>query len=173
MLSDVSAVLPQVYEELRAIAQAHFHGEDDSHTLQPTVLVHEVYLRLAVSLGLEVGDRAHFVRLASKVMRQVLLDHARAKHAQKRDGGFQRITLTGLDADEADAVDAIDLEDALQRLALENPRRAELVELRFYGGLTMQEVAESTGVSVVTVKRDWRLAKAWLARELAVRGGEQ
>lgn len=173
MGADVSALLGQVYEELRGLAQAHFRAEHPGHTLQPTVLVHEVFLRLSASAHLDVNDRAHFLRLASRVMRQVLLDHARAKSAEKRGPDVQRVTLSGLDSDIPSGVlDALDLEEALQRLATLNPRRAELVELRFFGGLTMSEVAEGLGISPETAKREWRLAKAWLARELTTIQGE-
>lgn len=173
MGTDVTALLGQVYEELRGLAAAHFRAEYPGHTLQPTVLVHEVFLRLSASARLDVNDRQHFLRLASRVMRQVLLDHARAKAAEKRGPDLQRVTLSGLDSDiPSDALDSLDLEEALQRLAALNPRRAELVELRFFGGLTMEEVAESLDVSPETAKREWRLAKAWLARELATIQGD-
>ncbi len=173
MGTDVSALLGQVYEELRSLAATHFRAENPGHTLQPTVLVHEVFLRLSGSAHLDINDRTHFLRLASRVMRQVLLDHARAKSAEKRGPDMNRVTLSGLDSDiPGGALDALDLEEALLRLATLNPRRAELVELRFYGGLTMSEVAESLGVSPETAKREWRLAKAWLARELATIQGD-
>ncbi len=173
MGTDVSALLGQVYEELRGLATAHFRAENPGHTLQPTVLVHEVFLRLSASAHLDVNDRKHFLCLASRVMRQVLLDHARAKSAEKRGSDMNRVTLSRLDSDiPGGALDALDLEEALQRLATMNPRRAELVELRFYGGLTMGDVAESLGVSPETAKREWRLAKAWLARELATIQGD-
>lgn len=157
----------QLYEELRALAAAHFRAESGAHTLQPTALVHDVYLRIASNPQLRIGDKAHFLCLASKLMRHILVDHARRKAAQKRGSRWERVTLSGVDSDVPDSlVDALDLDDALKKLAEQNPRAAELVELRFYGGLTMEEAAESLGTSLETAKRDWRLAKAWIAREL-------
>lgn len=168
---DVSAttaeLLPQIYEELRALAMAQFRNEAQSHTLQPTALVHDVYLRMAGSRALQSADRAQLLRVATKLMRHILIDHARRKAAQKRGQGWERLTLTGIDSGEPPSgFDALDLEEALQQLAVENPRRAGLVELRYYGGLTLEEAAESLGISLVTANRDWRLAKAWMARAL-------
>ncbi|MFN0135517.1 MAG: sigma-70 family RNA polymerase sigma factor [Phycisphaerae bacterium] len=160
-------LLPQIYDELRALAAAHFRGEHEGHTLQPTALVHDVFLRMTAQPNFQLRDRAEFLRAASKLMRYILVDHARRKAALKRGGDWDRVTLVGVDSDvPSSVVDAIDLDDTLRRLATEEPRRAELVELRFYGGLTMEEAAESLGISLVTAKRDWRLAKAWIAREL-------
>lgn len=165
---DFSQLFPQVYEELRGLAAVHFRGESSGITLQPTVLVHEVYLRLSSSMGLSINNRAHFLRLASRVMRQVLIDHARARTADKRGSNMQRVSLTGIDSENPDGIlDALDLEAALIRLTAVNARRADLVELRFYGGLTMEEAADALEISLETAKREWRVARAWLARELA------
>ena len=162
---------PLVYEELRSLAAEHFRGERPDHTLQPTVLVHDAYMRIVEQSSLEVRNRAQFFRLASKLMRRLLIDHARAKARQKRGRGWERVTLSGLDSDAPDRlVDVLDLEEARGKLREISERRAELVELRFYGGLTMDEAADSLGISPATAKREWRLAKAWLARELS--GGE-
>lgn len=168
---DLAQLLPQVYEELRNLAAAHFRSEYPGHTLQPTVLVHDVFLRIASDPTLKITDRGHFFGLASKLMRHILVDHARQKLTQKRGKELQRVTLSGVDSDVPDGiVDALDLDETLQKLAVKSPRRAELVELRFFGGLTMEEAAESLGVSLVTAKREWRLAKAWIARELGSTG---
>lgn len=171
MAQDAMELLPSVYEELRALAATYFRNENVGHTLQPTVLVHEVFLRIAANPATQIKDRSHFFFLASRLMRHILCDHARGKAAQKRGSEFGRVTLSGLDSDVPDlTIDVLDLDEALQKLAADNPRRAELVELRFYGGLTMEEAAESLGVSLVTAKREWRVTKAWIARELQSAG---
>lgn len=171
--SEAVELLPQIYEELRALARAQFQAENVGHTLQPTALVHDVYLRLAASPTFRISDRVQFLRVASKLMRHILVDHARKKSAQKRGRDWERVTLAGIDSDVPEAiVDALDLDDTIQKLALEEPRRAELVELRFYGGLTLEEAADCLGISLVTAKRDWRLVKAWVARELKLGAGE-
>lgn len=166
--SAAAALLPLVYQELRALAAAHFKRENPGNTLQPTVLVHEAYLRLVERSAPKINDRAHFFRLASKLMRQLLVDHAREKAAQKRGADRDRVTLSGIDTDSLNLdVDFVDLEEALLKLTAISERRSELVELRFFGGLTVEEASESLGISVETAKREWRLAKAWLARALS------
>lgn len=170
--SAAAELLPLVYEQLRGLAAEHFRGERPDHTLQPTVLVHDAYLRIVEQSSLEVRNRGQFFRLASKLMRRLLIDHARTKARQKRGQGWERVTLSGLHSDAPDRlVDVLDLEEARGKLREISERRAELVELRFYGGLTMDEAADSLGISPATAKREWRLAKAWLARELSA--GEQ
>ncbi len=155
-----------VYAELRDIARRHMSRERPDHTLEPSALVNEAMLRLLGQDVLGFDDRRHFLRTASRVMRQVLVDHARARNAEKRDGGL-RVTLHDVADQHADrAVDVLALDRALTRLAEAEPRWAQVVEMRFLLGLEVTEVAEALGVSAPTVKRDWRFARAWLAREL-------
>ncbi|HIG76142.1 MAG TPA: sigma-70 family RNA polymerase sigma factor [Bacteroidetes bacterium] len=160
-------LLPLVYAELRRIASRHLGGGRGPETLQTTALVHEAYLRLAGSPA-DVADRAHFFAVASTAMRHVLVDYARRRHALKRGGGAHATTLSGkalaLDA-RADEVLALD--DALGRLAVLDERLAKVVEMRFFGGMDVEEVAQALGVSDRTVKRDWRKARAFLEVELA------
>jgi len=160
-------LLPLVYDELRALAGSHMARRQAGHTLQPTALVHEAYLRLAGSEGDPWESRAHFMAVASRAMRQILINHARDKAAAKRGGDRERVTL-----DEAVAVsdvrvlDVLALDLALSKLAGLNERQARIVELRFFGGLTIAEAAHVLGVGTTTVEDDWRMAKAWLSREL-------
>lgn len=161
----LDALLSAVYRDLKEIASRHMRRERPDHTLQPTALVHEAFLRLAPVSEVEYQDRRHYLRAASLAMRRVLVDHARARNAGKREGAL-RITLDESIASSDSPVDAIDLSDALERLAEAEPRCAEVVQLRFFAGLEVTEIGELLGVSVATVKRDWRFAKAWLAHEL-------
>ena len=162
----LSRLLDVVYAELRSIAAAQMRNERPDHTLQPTALVHEAYVRLVGSGPRSFEDRAHFVTAASRVMRRVLIDHARARNAAKR-GSNLRVTLDEAIAGGVEpAVDVFSLDDALNRLAAAEPRWAQVVELRFFGGLEIAEVAALLGISNATVKRDWQFARAWLAREL-------
>lgn len=158
---------PRVYQELREIAEGLLRGERPDHTLQPTALVHEAYLRLVRSETLPPKDRAHLLALCARVMRRILVDHARAREASKRGGRRQRITWNesqhGAPAEE---LDLLALNDAMNRLAAVNDRSRQVVELRFFGGLTSEEIAESLGISVRTVGNDWAFARAWLGREL-------
>jgi RNA polymerase sigma factor (TIGR02999 family) len=164
-------LLPLLQAELHHIAERHMRRERADHTLQPTALVHEAVLRLLGGAPVAFTDRTHFLRAASQAMRRVLVDHARARNAAKR-GGPLRITLDeSLAAPDDRVVDLLVLDDALTRLAAAEPRWAQVVELRFFTGLEVVEVAEVLGTSTATVKRDWRFAKAWLARELA--GGDR
>ncbi len=167
-------LLPLLYAELRAIAERHMQRERAEHTLQPTALVHEAFLRLTAGFTIGFADRAHFLRAASVAMRRVLVDHARARNAAKR-GDALCVTLDeALVAAPDRSVDMLVLDDALTRLAAAEPRWAEVVELRFFAGLEVPEVAEALGTSTATVKRDWRFARAWLGRELsASSGGEE
>jgi RNA polymerase sigma factor (TIGR02999 family) len=165
--SDARDRLFQVmYVELREIARRHLGHERADHTLVPTALVSEATLRLLGQEALSFEDRRHFLRAASLVMRRVLVDHARARNAEKRDGGLQ-VTLSEVaDRHGERAVDVLALDRAMHRLAEAEPRWAQVVEMRFLLGLEVTEVAEALGVSTPTVKRDWRFARAWLAREL-------
>lgn len=151
-----------LYPELRALADRQLRGERANHTLQPTALVNEAYLRLSGLDRMDFQDRRHFVRMAARVMREVLVDHARRHQAAKRDGGH-RVTLTGLPlvAEDAD-VDALALDAALQRLEQLDAGKARVVELRYFGGLTIEETADAMGSSPATVKRQWQMARAWL-----------
>ena len=163
----VSQLLPLVYEELRRLARGYVNRER-AQTLQPTALVHEVYMRLLKDKKKDWRTRAHFVAIAALSMRQILIERARARAAEKRGGDRARVTLDeGLIATDSDTVDLLVVDAALTRLAEINPRQARLVELRFFGGLTVEESAEALRVSVATVKRDWAVAKAWLQREIS------
>jgi RNA polymerase sigma factor (TIGR02999 family) len=159
-------LLPLLYSELHDIAARHMRAERADHTLQPTALVHEAFLRLIGGTGASFDDRTHFLRAASHAMRHVLVDHARARKAAKR-GGALRVTLDeALAGRDEHIIDFLVLDDALTRLAAAEPRWAQVVELRYFGGLEVSEVADVLGISTATVKRDWRFAKAWLSREL-------
>jgi RNA polymerase sigma factor (TIGR02999 family) len=161
-------LIPVVYEELHRQAACAMRREGNSHTLQATALVHEAYLRLVDQQRVQWRNRAHFFGIAAEVMRRVLVDHARARDAAKRGGGAQRLTLgdaLGVPSDGTDA-DVLALHEALERLALLDPDQARLVELRYFGGLNIEESAEALGVSPATVKREWAVARAWLRREL-------
>lgn len=161
-------LIPIVYGELRAIAGLVFRRERGDHTLQPTAVVHEAFLKLAGG-DVPFRDRVHFFAVAAQAMRQVLVDHARARVAAKRGGGATRIELGELPGGGADRAlaDVLAVDQALERLAALDADQARIVELRYFGGLTVEETAEVLGVSAPTVKRDWRLARAFLARELA------
>ena len=163
-------LLPLVYDELRQLAARHMAREADGHTLQPTALVHEAYVRL-VDAEIQWQDRAHFFAAASRVMRRMLVDHARARGRQKRGGGRARVTLQAMDAvTPAPDLDVLALDEALAALAEEDPRKARAVELRFFGGLNLEEIAEVTEVSIATVHRDLRMATAWLMHRLDLAG---
>jgi RNA polymerase sigma-70 factor (ECF subfamily) len=168
-------LLPMVYAELRAIAARHLQAERPGHTLQPTALANEAYLRLRDLSDVPWHDRSHFFAIASRIMRRILVDHARAKMAGKRGADAQRVQLTeGLhDAVPAlDAVELIDLDRALNQLADAEPRLARLVELRFFGGLNIEEASALLGCSPRTAKRDWAFARAWLLHRLGASPGE-
>lgn len=165
----LDALLPMVYDELRRVAGAYIRRERPGQTLQATALVHEAYLRLMREQHVDWQNRAHFCAIAANSMRQILVERARRRHAAKRGGALHRITLVDhLAATPPDAgLDLEDLDAALTRLAGIDPVRAQLVELRYFGGLTIEEVADVTGTSPATVKRRWALARAWLADALA------
>ena len=165
--SAAARMLPHVYEELRGLAGGYLRGERPDHTLQATALVHEAYVRLAGSAGREWNDRTHFFRLAAKTMRHILVDHARRRAAGKRGGVAAALILTetALLLDDHHA-EIIDIDDALRRLFALDPDKARVVELRFYGGCTIEETAETLNISTATVERHWRFARAWLKTQL-------
>jgi RNA polymerase sigma factor (TIGR02999 family) len=168
----VRDLLPKVYDELRRLAGTHLAAERTGHTLQPTALVHEAYVRLAERPAASITDRAHFFRLASKVMRQILVDHARSRAAAKRGAGAERVTLSeAADMPSGSDIDLLELEDALDRLAGLSVTKARLVELRFFGGLTIEEAAATLDISRTQATREWRTARAWLADELDLEPG--
>ncbi len=160
---------PIVYDELRRIARRHLARERKDHTLQSTALVHEAYLRLIGGSASEYQNRQHFFAVAAQVIRRVLVDHARAVNAAKRGGGAQKILLE--DQPEAstppeNVAEVLALHEALERLAAFDQQQERIVELRYFAGLSIDETAEVLGISAATVKRDWVMARAWLAREL-------
>jgi RNA polymerase sigma factor (TIGR02999 family) len=161
--------MPLVYQELRRLAGSYLRGQP-GNTLQPTALVHEAYLRLVDRASADWRDRAHFFRLAATIMRQILVDHARTKAAAKRGGGSGRVDFKDtLNYSDDKAGDLVALDDALRDLAEFDGRKARIIELRYFGGLSLEETAEALGVSVATVGRETRYAEAWLRRELAGR----
>lgn len=162
----LQALIPLVYQELRRIAQHHLQLERPDHTLQSTALVHEAYLRLMKQGPAEVANRAHFLAVASQLMRQILVDHARGHRAAKRGGGFKLEINDAVSAQKTQRVDLIALDDALKELAELDPQQSRIVELRFFGGLLIDETAEIVGISPTTVKREWATARAWLRREV-------
>ncbi len=160
-------LLPLMYDQLRALAEAHLRRERADHTLQPTALVHEAYLKLAGQDQHDFANRGHFMALAATAMRRILINHAHARNAQKRGGALERRTLfEAASVFEERAEDLLALDEALERLALQDPDKARIVELRFFGGLSTEEAAEVLGVSARTVERGWRFARAWLAKEI-------
>ena len=153
--------------ELRRLARSYMRRERPGHTLQTTALVNEAFLRLTDARGVRWQDRAHFLAIAARLMRRVLVDHARSRGYRKRGGGAERVTLDeGLAAAPEPEVDVVALDRALQSLAEVDARKSRVIELRFFGGLSVEETAEVLHVSTDTVKRDWRLARLWLLREL-------
>ena len=156
-----------VYSDLRALAGASFRGQPGAHTLQPTALANEAYLRLMRRTDREWHDRSHFFALCGVIMRGILADHARKRRAAKRGGDLERVTLGGLAASPGEPIDLIALDDALNALAEVSGRQARVVEYRFFGGLTVPEVADLLGISRSTVENDWRVARAWLRARLA------
>lgn len=157
-----------VYAELRRLAGSYMRGERADHTLQPTALVNETFLRLIGSNSIELNNRAHFLALAAKIMRQVLVEYARQRNTAKRGGLQSEVALEDHIAGPLNTQihELIDLDDALKRLAEKDVRLSRVVELRYFGGLSIEETAEVLGVSSKTVKRDWTLARAWLKTEL-------
>lgn len=163
----IEELVPLVYDELHRLAAAYMRDERGSHTLQPTALAHEAYLKLVDESEAGWRGRAHFFAAAARAMRQILVDHARARGAAKRGGGRERITLADAAGGPATApLDLLALDEALADLARLSDRRARLVEMRFFAGLTNEEAAEALGVATATVEKDWYLARAWLRRRL-------
>ena len=162
---DTDALFQEAYDHLRNIAAAHFRRQPGSHTLQPTALVHEAWLRLAASSTADPSDAEHLLALASRAMRHALVDHARIRNAEKRGGGpnahWARITLSDVQAN-ATAFDVLALNEAIEELQKLDPRQASIVELRFFGGLTVDQTATVLGVSPRTVSLDWEMARGWL-----------
>jgi len=156
-----------VYDKLRGLAATLLASERDDHTLQPTALANEAYLRLIAQEHVSWQDRAHFLAIAAQAMRRVLVDHARAQQRVKRGGGWERIELdSDLEIERGARLDVVAVHEALESLASVAPRQARIVELRFFGGLSMEEVAEVLGAPLRTTEREWRFGKAWLARAL-------
>ncbi|MCB9882126.1 MAG: sigma-70 family RNA polymerase sigma factor [Planctomycetes bacterium] len=171
--SAAAEMLPLVYEDLRGIARRVMNLERKGHTLQPTALVHEAWLKIQRTFGSaeNVQDRRHFFAIASQAMRQVLVNHARDRRAQKRGGGSSQVPLDDcVDALEARTGDLIEFDDLLERLATDHPRPARIMEMRLFGGLLVEEVAEVLGLAPSTVKADWRFARAWLQDGLSREG---
>lgn len=165
--SAAERLMPLVYDELRSLARAYLRSQPKGHTLQPTALVHEAYLHLVDQTNARWQDRRHFLAVAAIAMRQLLIQHARRKGADKRGGAWRRLTLDDrVGVTPARDVDVLDLDEALQELAKLDQRQARIVELRFFGGLTVEEVADVAGVSKRTVESDWRVARAWLHARL-------
>jgi RNA polymerase sigma factor (TIGR02999 family) len=161
-------LFPLVYDELKRQARIFLNRERKDHTLQPTALVHEAYLRLVDQANLKVENRTHFFGIASRLMRQILVDHARRKNAEKRGGAAQRLSLDDVEiAPELAAGDVLVLHEALEQLESLDERKAQVVEMRFFGGMKEDEIAEVLGVNEKTVRRDWQFAKLWLYRELS------
>ena len=166
--SALEALMPLVHAELRRLARRQMRRERDGHTLQTTALVNEAYLRLVDLSRIRWQDRAHFFAMSARLMRRILVDHARSRQYVKRGGGAWRVTFDeALVASAEPAADLVALDEALQVLARVDARKSHVVELRYFGGLSVDETAEALHVSPETVMRDWRLAKAWLLREIA------
>jgi len=159
-------LIPIVYDELRRLATAYMRRERGGHTLQPTTLVHEAYLKLVDQRSVLWQGRSHFFGIAAQAMRRILVDHARRRTASRRGGGRRDTLLDDYPAPEENPLDLISLDVALEQLMRVDARQARTVELRFFGGLSVEETARVLGVSQVTVKRDWRHAKAWLYRAM-------
>jgi RNA polymerase sigma-70 factor, ECF subfamily len=164
----VNSALPAVYDELRQLAASYLRRERSDHTLQPTALVHESYLRLLNQKTVDWSNRLEFLSIAARMMRRILADHAIARKAEKRGGGAPKMQLdAALDFCDERAIDVAAVDHALRDLETMDPRQARLVELRFFGGLTIDETAEVMAISPATVKREWTTARLWLQRELA------
>lgn len=160
-------LMPLVYDELRRLASAYMRRERPDHTLQATALVHEAYLRLVDQTQIDWRGRAHFFSIAARLMRQILVDHARERNAKKRGGGMTKLALDDAVSFPAESeIDLVALDDALKTLASFDQQQSQIVELRFFGGLTIEETSEVLAVSPSTIKREWGLAKAWLRREV-------
>jgi RNA polymerase sigma-70 factor, ECF subfamily len=165
--SALEALLPLVEAELRRLARIYMARERRDHTLQATALVNEAFLRLAGAQHVRWQDRAHFLGIAARLMRRVLVDHARTRAFQKRGGGGRKVSLDdALLVAAAPTVDVLALDRALETLSAVDPRKSQVIELRYFGGMTLEETADALGISTDTVKREWKVAKLWLLREL-------
>lgn len=159
-------LMPLVYDELRRMAHGYMKRQPSGHTFQTTELIHETYLKLAKQHEQNWQNRAHFFGVAARAMRHILVDYARAKHSQKRGGWQDRVTLSDVVGSTAESKDIVALDDALKALAELDERKSRVVELKYFAGVTNEEIAEVLKVSIDTVKRDWRFARTWLLREL-------
>lgn len=164
-------LLPLVYDELKRVASRQLSGERSNHTLQATALVHEAYMRLVDQHSVDWGNRAHFFSIAAEMMRRILVNHAESRRAQKRGSGATAVSLDEIgdnvsSAQNKTGVDVLFLDNALKRLAALDTQQAKIVELKFFAGLTTEDAASVLGISESTVKREWRMAKAWLATQL-------
>jgi len=159
-------VIPLVYDELRRVAHHYLQNERPGHTLQSTALVHEAYLRLEKQGAAEFKNREHFLAICAQLMRQILVEYARSRNAAKRDGGF-RLTLDDALAFKVQSVDTVALDDALNELAKLDPQQSRIVELRFFGGLSIEETSRALNLSPMTVKRHWAMARLWLHHQMA------
>jgi RNA polymerase sigma-70 factor (ECF subfamily) len=160
-------LMPLVYQELRKLSQGYLKAERADHTLQATALVHEAYIRLVDWENVTWQNRAHFFAVAAQIMRRILVDHAREKQSQKRGGGLTRLSLDeAVSFSRQREVDLVVLDDALESLSLLDTKQSKIVELRFFGGLTVEETAEALNVSPATIKREWTIAKAWLHKKI-------
>jgi RNA polymerase sigma-70 factor (ECF subfamily) len=166
-------LVPLVYDDLRRMAAAYMQREPAGHALQPTALVHEAYVRLIDQRQVKWRNRAHFFGVAAGMMRRILVDQARLRRAEKRGGKWERVTLVGdeVAVDGPDPVDVLTLHESLERLAAFDPQQERIVELRYFGGLTIEEAAEVVGVSPASVVREWTIAKAWLQADLSRQRG--
>jgi len=166
--SAVDQLLPAVYAELRSLAEGLLLRERPGHTLSATALVHEAYLKLVDQNRTEWKSRAHFLAVAAQMARRVLVDHARGRLRAKRGGSFQRLTLSGIEAPNSDhEIDVLALHEVMEELAIEEPTEVRIVEMRYFGGMTDEEIAAVLDISAPTVRRRWRFAKTWLRRRLA------
>ena len=165
----VDQILPHIYDELKRLASSYLRRERSDHTLQPTALVHEAYMKLIDQKRVHWQNRAHFFGIAAQVMRRILLDHARKHQAGKRGGEVEKLPIEEeiLVVSHDKSAELIALDDALQELAKLDEQKAKVVELRYFGGLSIEETAEVMGVSVPTINRQWRMAKAWLYSQIA------
>jgi RNA polymerase sigma factor (TIGR02999 family) len=165
--SALEQLAPMIYDELLRLAKARLNREFRESTLEPAALVHESYLRLTDQTRMHCESRAHFYAVAANIMRRVLIDHARKRNAQKRDAGLRVTLKTGMDLAEGRAPNSVALDDALRRLAEVDERKSRAIELKFFGGMTTEEISQVLGISVATVGRELRLGQAWLRRDLS------
>ena len=165
--SALNQLIPLVYAELHRIARRVWSQHQQNHTLQPTALIHEAYLKLASAEGASFQDRCHFFAVACTAMRQILVNHAKSHLSGKRGGGRAHVSLDEVQrAVDREAEEIVSLHEALEALQAVDPRKSKVVEMRYFGGLSIEETAEALGVSIGTVNRDWRLARSWLIREM-------